>query len=157
MVWCQMAPSPYLNQCWLNFQLDPQWTIFSVIWIKIQKYSCKKLNSRMSSTKWQPFCFGLNVLNTLLTFCSFSAKSTQNFHEFHVNVPVYFTVHSRLVFHKITMGLSEFPLNAMLYFTAPSRLGFHRIYMRCSWLHHEHHPIFHITFLGPVSLTLFCP
>ena len=37
-------------------------TNFSEIRIKIQKFSCKKMDMKMSSAKYQPFCSGLNQL-----------------------------------------------------------------------------------------------
>ena len=36
-------------------------TNVSEIWIKILRLSFKKINLKMSSAKWRPFCIGLNV------------------------------------------------------------------------------------------------
>ena len=61
------VPSHYLTQCWL---LD-NWisaTNFSVIWIKIKQFSFAKINLKLSSEKWQQFCFSLNVSKVLMTF-----------------------------------------------------------------------------------------
>ena len=38
-------------------------TNFSEILIEILTFSFKKMHLKMSSAKWQPFCFGLNVLS----------------------------------------------------------------------------------------------
>ena len=43
-------------------------TNFSEILIKIHTFSFKKMQLKMSSGKWRPFCLGLNVLK-LLCFC----------------------------------------------------------------------------------------
>ena len=40
----------------------PQGTNFSEILTGIQAFSFKKMHLKMSSAKWRPFCFGLNVL-----------------------------------------------------------------------------------------------
>ena len=37
-------------------------TNFSEILIEIHTFSFKKINLKMSSVKWQPFCLGINVL-----------------------------------------------------------------------------------------------
>ena len=42
-------------------------TNFSQIIIKINTFSFKKMYLKMSSGKWRPFCFGLNVLSRLQT------------------------------------------------------------------------------------------
>ena len=44
----------------------PLWTNFSGILIKIHTFSFKKMHLKMSSAKWRPFCFGLNLLTKLL-------------------------------------------------------------------------------------------
>ena len=66
----------------LNLSLSlsgPLGTNFSEILIKIYRVSSKKMHLKMSSGKWRPFCFGLNVLimpvsnnkhKSLLTPCS---------------------------------------------------------------------------------------
>ena len=42
--------------------IGPWGTNFSEILIGIHKFSFKKINLKMSSAKWRPFCLGLNVL-----------------------------------------------------------------------------------------------
>ena len=44
--------------------IGPSGTNFSEISIKIHIFSFKKMQLKMSSGKWQPFCLGLNVLMT---------------------------------------------------------------------------------------------
>ena len=41
-------------------------TNFNEILIKIQTFSFKNINLKMSSGKWRPFCLGLNVLREIL-------------------------------------------------------------------------------------------
>ena len=43
--------------------IGPLGTKFSEILIEIDTFSFKKMHLKMSSEKWRPFCFGLNVLN----------------------------------------------------------------------------------------------
>ena len=38
-------------------------THFSEIWTKKRRFSFTKMHLKMSSVKWRPFCFGLNVLS----------------------------------------------------------------------------------------------
>ena len=45
--------------------IRPQGTYFDEIWFKIQKFSFKEINLKMSSVKWQPFCLGLNVFGVV--------------------------------------------------------------------------------------------
>ena len=55
---------------WTNAGLllvAPLGTNYSEIWMKIQYFSKKKLDLKMSSAKWQPFSSGLNVLSTGVT------------------------------------------------------------------------------------------
>ena len=50
---------------WNNIGLlsiGPFETKFSEIRIKMRRFSLKKINMKMSSAKWRPFCLGLNVL-----------------------------------------------------------------------------------------------
>ena len=47
--------------------IGPLGTNFSEIVIGIQTFSFKKINLKMSSAKWRPFCLGLNVLNTTMS------------------------------------------------------------------------------------------
>ena len=48
-----------------KFIIDPLGTKFSEILIEIHTFSFKKMNLKMSSGKWRPFCLGLNVLISL--------------------------------------------------------------------------------------------
>ena len=43
--------------------IGPLGTNFSEILSKIHSFSFKKMHLKMSSAKWPPFCFGLNVLS----------------------------------------------------------------------------------------------
>ena len=59
--------SPGLRQAiiWTNagvFLIGPLGTNFSEISIKIIAFSFTKMRLKVSSTKWRPFCLGLNVL-----------------------------------------------------------------------------------------------
>ena len=50
---------------WINdgkLVIGPLGTNFSEILIEIHTFSFKKMHLKMSSRKWRPFCFGLNVL-----------------------------------------------------------------------------------------------
>ena len=42
--------------------IEPLGTKFSEILIEIRTFSCKKMHLKMASTKWRPFCLGLNEL-----------------------------------------------------------------------------------------------
>ena len=42
--------------------IRPLWINFSEILIGMQTFSLKKMQLKMSSAKWRPFCFGLNEL-----------------------------------------------------------------------------------------------
>ena len=61
------APSHYLNQCWdiVNWTLG---TNFSEISIKRKDLSFTKMQMKISSAKWQPFCPGGDEL-TLVWLC----------------------------------------------------------------------------------------
>ena len=52
--------------------IGPLGTKFSEIWIEIQIFSFKKMHLKISSAKWRPFCFGLNVLLALLSVSHFT-------------------------------------------------------------------------------------
>ena len=43
--------------------IGPWGTNFSQISVGIHTFSFKKINLKMSSVKWRPFCLGLNVLS----------------------------------------------------------------------------------------------
>ena len=45
--------------------IEPLWTNFSEISIKIHTFSINEMHLKMSSGKWRPFCLGLNVLNAV--------------------------------------------------------------------------------------------
>ena len=50
---------------WSNadvLQIGPLGAKFNKIWKKIITFSFKKMRLKMSSSKWRPFCLGLNVL-----------------------------------------------------------------------------------------------
>ena len=52
---------------WINagfLSMAPLRTYFSEHLIKVQPFSLKKMHVKMSSAKWRPSCFGLNVLLT---------------------------------------------------------------------------------------------
>ena len=54
---------------WTNARIllsGPLGTSFNEILIKICTFSFKKVHLKVLSAKWQPFCFGLNVLNILI-------------------------------------------------------------------------------------------
>ena len=52
-----------LTKCWLIVGSTITWTKFSAIWIKMRRFSLKNLHLKMLSAKWQPFCFGSNLLH----------------------------------------------------------------------------------------------
>ena len=54
---------------WTNDDMltGPLTTILREIWIKIWKFSFKKMDSRILPAKWQPFCFILNVSSSPVT------------------------------------------------------------------------------------------
>ena len=56
---------------WTNSGLlsnGPLRTYFNENLIKMQQFSSKKMHVKMSSGKWRPFCFGLNVLMEFIDF-----------------------------------------------------------------------------------------
>ena len=60
-----LAPTRRQAIIWTNTGLllnGPLGTYFSEIWNKIQQFSLKKINLKMSSGKCRPSCLGLNVL-----------------------------------------------------------------------------------------------
>ena len=52
-----------MNQWWILLT-GTLGTKFSEILFEIDTFSFQKTNLKMSSRKWRPFCFGLDVLNT---------------------------------------------------------------------------------------------
>ena len=60
-----LSPGRHKAIIWINAGLlliGPLGTNFSEILIEINTFSFKKIHLKMLSGKWQPFCFGLNVL-----------------------------------------------------------------------------------------------
>ena len=47
----------------------PLWTNLSENLIEILTFSFTKMRLKVSSAKWRPFCFGLNVLTLYFTYC----------------------------------------------------------------------------------------
>ena len=63
-----LSPGRRQAVIWTNdgiLLIGPLGTNFSEILLEIYKFSIKKMHLKMSSGNWQPFCFGLNVLNRL--------------------------------------------------------------------------------------------
>ena len=56
-----LSPKHCLSQCWLIVNQTLRKHI-SEIWFKIHKFLCKKMNMKMWSPKWLPFCFSCNSL-----------------------------------------------------------------------------------------------
>ena len=65
-------------------------TSFRKIWIKIQQFSYKKINLKMLSAKWQPFCLSLNVMLLLLSMKRGSFKCWMHFLSLHWRVRLAF-------------------------------------------------------------------
>ena len=60
-----LSPGPCQAIIWTNagiLLIGPLGTNFSEILIVIEIFSFKKMHLKISSAKWRPFCFGLNVL-----------------------------------------------------------------------------------------------
>ena len=60
-----LSPGRHQAIIWTNagiLLIEPLGTNFSEILIGIHKFSFTKMRLKMSSAKWRPFCFGLNVL-----------------------------------------------------------------------------------------------
>ena len=55
----------------------PLGTKFNEILIEIRTFSFKKMHLKRSSSKWQPFCLGLNVL-TICCYCGFLVNATEH-------------------------------------------------------------------------------
>ena len=65
-----LSPDRHQSIIWTNAEIlliGLLGTNFIAILIGIQTFSFKKMHLKMSSAKWHPFCFGLNVLNMLNT------------------------------------------------------------------------------------------
>ena len=68
---CRLFGAKPLSEPMLPYcQLDPKEHIFNEILTKIPKFSFKKILLKMSTTKWLPFCLGLNVLKPIGSFIS---------------------------------------------------------------------------------------
>ena len=64
-----LSPDRRQSIIWTNaglLSIGPLRTYFNENWIKIQKFSFKKMHMKMSSAKWRPSCLGLNVLTLTL-------------------------------------------------------------------------------------------
>ena len=64
-----LLPDRHQAIIWTNAEIlliGPMGTNFSEILIEIYIFSFKKMNLKMSSGNWKPFCLGLNVLNNSL-------------------------------------------------------------------------------------------
>ena len=60
-----LSPGQHQAVIWTNagmLLIGPLGTDFSEILNQIYAFSFKKMDSKMSSAKWRPFCFGLNVM-----------------------------------------------------------------------------------------------
>ena len=74
----------------------PLGTNFPEILIKIDKFSFKKRHLKISSVKWQPFCFGINELTWHKLWCPTSLYvMTDNISQ----NPAYHRVHPDLQYH----------------------------------------------------------
>ena len=65
-----LSPSRLQVIIWTNariLSIGPVGTNFSENLIKVQIFSFKKMELKMSSVKWRPFCLGLNVLTQSCT------------------------------------------------------------------------------------------
>ena len=74
-----LAPGRRQTIIWTNYGIlliGPLGTNFSEILVGIQTFSFKKMHLKMSSTKWRPFCLGLNVLlGPVLIMCETGHKA----------------------------------------------------------------------------------
>ena len=72
----------------------PLGTNFSEILIEIDTFSFTKMNLKMSSAKWRPFCLGLNVLTVWLRCTAASShRRVINLTTSKIHVPVAFILH----------------------------------------------------------------
>ena len=61
-----LSPGRHQAIIWTNagiLTIGPSGTNLSEILIEIQTFSFRKMHPKISSAKWRPFCFGLNVLD----------------------------------------------------------------------------------------------
>ena len=64
-----LSPGRHQAIIWTNAVILLIWplgTNFNEILIGIQTFSFKEMHLKMSSAKWRPFCFGLNVLSLIM-------------------------------------------------------------------------------------------
>ena len=89
-----LSPGRHQAITWTNvgiWLIGPLWTNFSEMLIEIHIFSFKKIHLKMSSGKWRPFCFGLNVLTCFYTFPArlFRKRNhltIENIHDGHITV-----------------------------------------------------------------------
>ena len=82
-----LSPARHQPIIWTNagiFLIGTLGTNFSEIWIGIQTFSFTKLHLKMSSAKWRPFCFGLNVLSADTLECHIQWYATFSLHTVHI-------------------------------------------------------------------------
>ena len=66
-----LSPGRRHTIIWTNagiLSIGPIGTIFNEILIEMHTFSFKKINFKMSSGKWRPFCLGLNMITGCLHF-----------------------------------------------------------------------------------------
>ena len=77
-----LSPSRHQAIIWTNAEImliEALGTNFSEILIEIHPVSLKKMQSKISSGKWGPFCLSLNVLNNQYNANNFLSLSMVNF------------------------------------------------------------------------------
>ena len=68
----RLSPGRRQAIIWTNDRIlliGPSGTHFSEILFGIQTFSFKKIQLKVSSAKWRPFCLGLNVLRITASLC----------------------------------------------------------------------------------------
>ena len=73
--------------------IGPLWTNFSEILIEIPTFSFKKMRLKVSSAKWRPFCFGLNVLIVSAFYEVHWVIQSIDWNWIHINASNYITRH----------------------------------------------------------------
>ena len=108
---------------WTNTEIlltGPLGTNFSEILIGIPTFSFKKMQLKMSSAKWRPFCLGLNELTSGHLVDSRMSPTNR----LHISTTGIYTWHSRylVIFSGLTLGLR--PANERRrYFVTTSLVG----------------------------------
>ena len=77
-----LSPGQRQAIIWTNagiLLIGPLGTNFNEILFEIRKFSSKKMNLKMSSAKWRPFCLCLNVLTTFFTMANKICETSQHF------------------------------------------------------------------------------